>query len=1223
VSEEREQVAGRYRIEGELARGGMAVVYRAHDEVEGRDVVLKRLRPELRDRSDVAQLFQREYHTLAQIRHPRIIEVYEYGVDQGGPYYTMELLDGQDLRELAPVPWADACVYLRDVAYSLALLHTRRLLHRDLSPRNVRRTGDGRAKLFDFGTMATFGVPRDVVGTAPYVPPEALRSAALDHRADLYAFGALAYYVLTRKHAFPARSIEDLPNAWQQPVVPPTELVPDIPKPLESLVLALLSLDPAARPAHAAQVIEHLDAITGAIAGRHSDELVEAAQSYLLSSQLAGRDHEMKRLDHYLDRAVAGHGRALIIEGNPGVGRSRMLAEISMRGQLRGATVVAVTADRSAAAHGVSRSILRSLLRTAPTETIRAAAPYLPVLVYTVPELTDLSGRSVEPAALPDDYGERRVREQRALLSCLTDLAASRPLVILIDDYHRADEASASLLASLAQDCQQRKVLIVAALKLGSPVAAPEPVRILRALSKPMRLHRLSRTDTAAFVQSMFGAVPNMDRVAAWMHDISTGTPAQIMELARHLVDTGGAQYAGGIWVLPAHFTQRAVPASLSQALAVRLGQLGPTARELSQRMSVADGALADDLVAAIGSDLGEVPDMLEELTRKGVIEHSEHGYSFVHDAMQELVLAQLDVQTVRAHDLRLGEAMLARAAPGDRLSAGAHLMRGGDEVRGARLFADAFREERREPRSLDLPALERAVAIHERHDLSPNAALRMRGSLVRAGYTLDRDLAYRYGESTLRAMHRASGLHITDALHRVIGNRAALIVGFSAAYLRWRFTPRSRRTLHPASAIRQLVQVLTSLLGAMSLGIDVSGMRRLVPTARSLLAFPKDHAVRAGYLLCETLFLFMFGREDEHRAMRQETFSRLEDSSAFPELRGIDRTMMLEGALLAAGICEAFYADSAGEQLARRLEQVGSHIGKVSAHRVELVRHLMRGEREAAEPRRRAVELLSLEVGASTWQLELWLAAMESLVALFTDDHLQAKQLLEVYRGFVAQAPSLRVYEEMLRARVERRLGELSSARARIATVCAQLAPREHVGWDAARYTHVDVLLAAGDAEGALRLARETLACYSQNDDLHVVRLMMCRLEALARARLGELEPARASIAVLVRRVTPTGHPLLLARLHEAAFELAREANDRAAALSHLEAMEQAIEPTGNPALLALLHSAAQSAREQGFGGKAPGSAPPPNSRDSSDVVTAVSSAPLRRKRPTPSPHS
>lgn len=355
---------------------------------------------------------------------------------------------------------------------------------------------------------------------------------------------------------------------------------------------------------------------------------------------------------------------------------------------------------------------------------------------------------------------------------------------------------------------------------------------------------------------------------------------------------------------------------------------------------------------------------------------------------------------------------------------------------------------------------------------------------------------------------------------------------------------------------------------------------------------------------------------------MRQETFAKLDDPKAFPELQGIDRTMMLEGVLLAAGICEAFYADSIGAELAKRLDEVGSHIGKLGAHRIELVRHLMRGERRAGEPRRRAMELHSLQIGASTWQLELWLAAMETLVALFTDDHLQAKQLLEVYRGFVAQAPSLRVYEELLRARVERRLGELSSARARIEAVCAKLAPREHVGWDSARYTYADVLLAAGEPETALRVVRETLSRYTQSDDLHVVRLMLCRMEAIAQARLGELEEARASIEMLIERVTPTGHPLLLARLHEAAFALALTADLRIEALAHLEAMEAAIEPTGNPALLALLHSAAQSAREQGLSGKAPGSAPPIASEiEASDAVTAVSSAPARRRRPTPPP--
>jgi serine/threonine-protein kinase len=87
-----------------------------------------------------------------------VIEVYDYGVDaQAGPYYTTELLDGGDLRDRSPLPWREACTLLFDVCSSLALLHSRRLLHRDVSPRNIRCTHDGQAKLIDFGAMAPMG----------------------------------------------------------------------------------------------------------------------------------------------------------------------------------------------------------------------------------------------------------------------------------------------------------------------------------------------------------------------------------------------------------------------------------------------------------------------------------------------------------------------------------------------------------------------------------------------------------------------------------------------------------------------------------------------------------------------------------------------------------------------------------------------------------------------------------------------------------------------------------------------------------------------------------------------------------------------------------------------------------------------------------------------------------------------------------------------------------
>src|SRR5262245_8004194 len=161
------QVSGRYHLLGQLGRGGMGSVHRARDEASGHIVAFKQLSSSLagNKRKTVEALFEREYHTLVRLKHPRIIEVFDYGFTGDGPYYTMELLDGQDLQQLSPLPYREACRHLRDVASSLALIHAHRLVHRDISPRNVRLTPDGRAKLIDFGALTAFGPASDVVGT--------------------------------------------------------------------------------------------------------------------------------------------------------------------------------------------------------------------------------------------------------------------------------------------------------------------------------------------------------------------------------------------------------------------------------------------------------------------------------------------------------------------------------------------------------------------------------------------------------------------------------------------------------------------------------------------------------------------------------------------------------------------------------------------------------------------------------------------------------------------------------------------------------------------------------------------------------------------------------------------------------------------------------------------------------------------------------------------------
>jgi serine/threonine-protein kinase len=279
--------SARYESLEPIGRGGMGTVYRAYDTGREHLVALKRLRldAETKHREERIQLFHREYRTLADLNHPRVIEVFDYGVDDDGPYYTMELLDGVDLSSKAPAPWRNACSLVRDVCSSLALLHSRGFVHRDVSPLNVRCTEDARAKLIDFGAMARVGIATLTMGTPPCVAPEALGRQPLDGRTDLFALGATFYFLLTGRHAFPARSLEELRTLHPRAPRPPSAYVADLPPALDRLVLSLLSSDPMARPRHAAEVMERLTSLAELAPLEH----VAVHQAYLNTPELVGR----------------------------------------------------------------------------------------------------------------------------------------------------------------------------------------------------------------------------------------------------------------------------------------------------------------------------------------------------------------------------------------------------------------------------------------------------------------------------------------------------------------------------------------------------------------------------------------------------------------------------------------------------------------------------------------------------------------------------------------------------------------------------------------------------------------------------------------------------------------------------------------------------------------------------------------------------------------------
>jgi serine/threonine protein kinase len=211
-----------YEILGPLGSGGMGEVYRARDSVLKREVAIKVLPPFVSQGPDRLRRFQQEAEAAAALNHPNILAVHQLGTFEGSPYLVSELLEGDTLRQVmqrGPLPVRKAIDYGVQIARGLAAAHEKGIVHRDLKPENLFVTKDGRVKILDFGlakltqrmpdpgdsgpTLTHQGTePGMVVGTVGYMAPEQVRGNAADHRADIFAFGAILYEMLAGKRAF-------------------------------------------------------------------------------------------------------------------------------------------------------------------------------------------------------------------------------------------------------------------------------------------------------------------------------------------------------------------------------------------------------------------------------------------------------------------------------------------------------------------------------------------------------------------------------------------------------------------------------------------------------------------------------------------------------------------------------------------------------------------------------------------------------------------------------------------------------------------------------------------------------------------------------------------------------------------------------------------------------------------------------------------------------------
>ena len=683
----------------------MGEVYEASDGESGERVALKLVRD-----SHPGQInsLRREIHALSRLRHPGIVRICGHGVEEGLPWYAMDLTDGTTLDQYtarisdgrgqdpqartASLPRSPASTLafegepspgashqeaefrraangalpsvlslIRRLCVPLRFLHGEGLVHRDLKPSNVLVREDGRPILIDFGLITRFagGRPQEepeviegFEGTVYYAAPEQIRGEPVDARADLYSLGCILYELISGRPPFGS----DDPRLvlWQHISKMPSSLssrVDDVPPALDDLVGRLLAKDPADRIGYADDVARILQEL----GEQEEQEAAPRPRTYIYRSRLSGRDRELALIESWLDRLMQGRGSMLLVEGAEGIGKSRLAMEAGLRASRRGVRVIAGSCRGEIPFRGLKgalRTLADSCRDRGRDETERILGPRGPVLAAYEPALRDLPGQAEQgdPVPLPGHPGV--LRANAYLLESLEQMAQGSSILLLIENLEASDELTTAFLEHFLRVAGDRPVplSVMGTMRSGNDSLTPEvrehPAVLLQELL-PLGAQAVGQLVGSALATEVSPSL------ATSLHEQTAGNPLLIEGYLRTAADAGLLHRSrSGDWSLPepgATPATKTLPESLAAMTLAHMGTLSPDARHLARVVAVVGPDNRASLAAAV-ADLSDPSflEALQELVRRGLLREEGDRLAFEQLPVREAIYRSLTAEERR-----------------------------------------------------------------------------------------------------------------------------------------------------------------------------------------------------------------------------------------------------------------------------------------------------------------------------------------------------------------------------------------------------------------------------------------------------------------------------------------------------------------------------------------------------------------------------------------------